>query len=486
MKKQKKIKTCRYSDEFWKNVWYTIRYGDSLGDRITIPLLSLCILLCISFLIFLLTSCTADPLSVTAPEGTGTEGLRTPLTIGLLTIEGNDGYDGSVPATTRMATDPAGKDNAWEAGDCIAVSAPKLGNNDMGSKTLTATYVYTGIADNLWRQINPNDNSDPYRAQAEATDIYPLYIDDIDRNSGKTISVETYGGNLHWEGSITYTNQTTRKNYCLQNYLSCDNARIAEADNEIPGIKRGQLYAELLHRRVSIVVRVIDQTMPNVLPTTGEATLDDTDANDIDAVKLTLTGGPNENSKNNQIVCWRTGKATETINGRQQSVTTFRAYMYLTDVPGITTTTDVSTGKQSGTVPDGSTLGTLTFTPNTGSTPQTLIIKYSITKNAGVPPTITTGTRITVMAPFNVSQNLDATATLNTWEEIDAGDTGTETIELKPATNPDDTEKKGTNGQPIYELSSAQDLLLFAQIVNGTDNPAGDSVTGNLKLWWEQ
>lgn len=115
------------------------------------------------------------------------------------------------------------------------------------------------------------DNSDPYRAQAEATDIYPLYIDDIDRNSGKTISVETYGGNLHWEGSITYTNQTTRKNYCLQNYLSCDNARIAEADNEIPGIKRGQLYAELLHRRVSIVVRVIDQTMPNVLPTTGEA-----------------------------------------------------------------------------------------------------------------------------------------------------------------------------------------------------------------------
>lgn len=124
MKKQKKIKTCRYSDEFWKNVWYTIRYGDSLGDRIIIPLLSLCILLCISFLIFLLTSCTADPLSVTAPEGTGTEGLRTPLTIGLLTIEGNDGYDGSVPATTRMATDPAGKDNAWEAGDCIAVSAP--------------------------------------------------------------------------------------------------------------------------------------------------------------------------------------------------------------------------------------------------------------------------------------------------------------------------------------------------------------------------
>lgn len=84
-----------------------------------------------------------------------------------------------------MATDPAGKDNAWEAGDCIAVSAPKLGNNDMGSKTLTATYVYTGITDNLWRQINPNDNSDPYRAQAEATDIYPLYIDDIDRNSGK-------------------------------------------------------------------------------------------------------------------------------------------------------------------------------------------------------------------------------------------------------------------------------------------------------------
>ena len=230
MKKQKKIKTCRYSDEFWKNVWYTIRYGDSLGDRIIIPLLSLCILLCISFLIFLLTSCTADPLSVTAPEGTGTEGLRTPLTIGLLTIEGNDGYDGSVPATTRMATDPAGKDNAWEAGDCIAVSAPKLGNNDMGSKTLTATYVYTGIADNLWRQINPNDNSDPYRAQAEATDIYPLYIDDIDRNSGKTISVETYGGSLHWEGSITYTNQTTRKNYCLQNYLSCDNARIAEVE----------------------------------------------------------------------------------------------------------------------------------------------------------------------------------------------------------------------------------------------------------------
>lgn len=223
--------------------------------------------------------------------------------------------------------------------------------------------------------------------------------------------------------------------------------------------------------------------MPNVLPTTGEATLDGTDANDIDAVKLTLTGGPNENSKNNQIVCWRTGKATETINGRQQSVTTFRAYMYLTDVPGITTTTDVSTGKQSGTVPDGSTLGTLTFTPNTGSTPQTLIIKYSITKNAGVPPTITTGTRITVMAPFNVSQNLDATATLNTWEEIDAGDTGTETIELKPATNPDGTEKKGTNGQPIYEPSSAQDLLLFAQIVNGTDNPTGDSVTGNLKLW---
>lgn len=109
MKKQKKIKTCRYSDEFWKNVWYTIRYGDSLGDRIIIPLLSLCILLCISFLIFLLTSCTADPLSVTAPEGTGTEGLRTPLTIGLLTIEGNDGYDGSVPATTRMATDPAAK-----------------------------------------------------------------------------------------------------------------------------------------------------------------------------------------------------------------------------------------------------------------------------------------------------------------------------------------------------------------------------------------
>ena len=159
MKKQKKIKTCRYSDEFWKNVWYTIRYGDSLGDRIIIPLLSLCILLCISFLIFLLTSCTADPLSVTAPEG-------------------NDGYDGSVPATTRMATDPAGKDNAWEAGDCIAVSAPKLGNNDMGSKTLTATYVYTGITDNLWRQINPNDNSDPYRAQAEATDIYPLYIDE--------------------------------------------------------------------------------------------------------------------------------------------------------------------------------------------------------------------------------------------------------------------------------------------------------------------
>lgn len=356
----------------------------------------------------------------------------------------------------------------------------------MGSKTLTATYVYTGIADNLWRQINPNDNSDPYRAQAEATDIYPLYIDDIDRNSGKTISVETYGGSLHWEGSITYTNQTTRKNYCLQNYLSCDNARIAEVDNEIPGIKRGQLYAELLHRRVSIVVRVIDQTMPNVLPTTGEATLDGTDANDIDAVKLTLTGGPNENSKNNQIVCWRTGKATETINGRQQSVTTFRAYMYLTDVPGITTTTDVSTGKQSGTVPDGSTLGTLTFTPNTGSTPQTLAIKYSITKNAGVPPTITTGTRITVMAPFNVSQNLDATATLNTWEEIDAGDTGTETIELKPATNPDGTEKEGSNAQPIYELSSAQDLLLFAQIVNGTDNPTGDSVTGNLKLWWKR
>ena len=106
--------------------------------------------------------------------------------------------------------------------------------------------------------------------------------------------------------------------------------------------------------------------------------------------------------------------------------------------------------------------------------------------SANVSDDITTGTRITVMAPFNVSQNLDATATLNTWEEIDAGDTGTETIELKPATNPDDTEKKGTNGQPIYELSSAQDLLLFAQIVNGTDNPAGDSVTGNLKLWWEQ
>ena len=131
-------------------------------------------------------------------------------------------------------------------------------------------------------------------------------------------------------------------------------------------------------------------------------------------------------------------------------------------------------------------MGTLTFTPNTGSTPQTLAIKYSITKNAGVPPTITTGTRITVMAPFNVSQNLDATATLNTWEEIDAGDTGTETIELKPATNPDGTEKEGSNAQPIYELSSAQDLLLFAQIVNGTDNPTGDSVTGNLKLWWKR
>ena len=291
MKKQKKIKTCRYSDEFWKNVWYTIRYGDSLATDHHSTALT------VHSPLHLFPHLPADelhsrPSACYRPEGTGTEGLRTPLTIGLLTIEGNDGYDGSVPATTRMATDPAGKDNAWEAGDCIAVSAPKLGNNDMGSKTLTATYVYTGITDNLWRQINPNDNSDPYRAQAEATDIYPLYIDDIDRNSGKTISVETYGGNLHWEGSITYTNQTTRKNYCLQNYLSCDNARIAEADNEIPGIKRGQLYAELLHRRVSIVVRVIDQTMPNVLPTTGEATLDGTDANDIDAVKLTLTGGP--------------------------------------------------------------------------------------------------------------------------------------------------------------------------------------------------
>lgn len=227
--------------------------------------------------------------------------------------------------------------------------------------------------------------------------------------------------------------------------------------------------------------------MPNVLPTTGEATLDGTDANDIDAVKLTLTGGPNENSKNNQIVCWRTGNATET-NKRSATIRHHLPCLYVLN--GRAGHYDHYRRQQqenrAAPSPTALTLGTLTFTPNTGSTPQTLAIKYSITKNAGVPPTITTGTRITVMAPFNVSQNLDATATLNTWEEIDAGDTGTETIELKPATNPDGTEKEGSNAQPIYELSSAQDLLLFAQIVNGTDNPTGDSVTGNLKLWWKR
>lgn len=381
----------------------------------------------LALLVALAAACGTD--SPIAPDPD--HGQGTPIAIGQL----------PVAAAAADPNDAAG--TYWKDGDAIFVTAT---NADPDAINPNAIYTYNGSS---W-----------------APDGTPLYVERI--STALPITIESWGGKPSQGASDpdAYTDQsdpesapagyTPGDRYRRNDYLLCPDATLTVRT----------LSGRLTHSRVDLVLNIADYTDAggNVLNTLP------------DNAVLRLNDG--SSPAKTVITAYRQGKTSDG--------TTFRAYIDLEDVPGIIGIPSGSsyTPGLSGTVANGSLLGTLTYTMS-GSTEKTLKIRYSITSGtdadgkpgaSGTAVAIKAGKRITVSATFADPSYLDATASLEPWTNTDAGDAGTGDINM--------VEKKDDAGQPIYEIYSAQGLKKFVDLVNGTGDyaAAGKNASANVRL----
>lgn len=391
----------------------------------------------LALLVALGTACGNDSPIAPAP----TPGSGTPVDIGRLEIASTP--DAASPAT-RVSIN-----SLWQNGDAIIVSATKAG---AGADKQNATYIY-------------NESSKSW-ALKSAT---PLYVEQI---SPSGISIETWGGytddGLAADPTL-YTDQSDPAAPAPSGYTSGDryrrNDHLLCSDASLSG---RTLNGSLAHLRVDFVLQITDGTDPdrlNILPTNAVLTLN--------------ADGTTPATAQKQIVAYREQKTAD-------GTTNFRAHIDLADVPGISLDPNGTA-----TVSPGSLLGTLTYTMpsgnggNSGNTPKTLKIRYSITSTTDAGGTgtsgnnipIVAGKRIVVSATFADLSYLDATATLTPWKDLDGWHAGTEEIGMEM------TSEKGANGQPIYKIYTAQGLKEFADLVNGTGEYAGkQNRSANAKL----
>jgi len=438
----------------WQILWNEFLYGDRIRSYIwMVILLLLTAGSGVVFCCLLLSSCTNDALPIDDDATTGTTATTGPLIVGNLGVDGSStapasGSSGASP-TTRFAEGTGSANAPWQDGDYIVVSATELSDHGGSGQPISGTYIYkvsAGGSTGTWQWEDNGHTGDD--SHTPSLDNRQLYVERL--NPEEPIQIESWHGLASWKGSTDYLDQSDKNKYLLQDYLLCTPATLSGRT----------LSGTLQHQRVDLVLRVTDSDAPNASPAYGNRLPQD--------AVLRLAGGTPANSdKQNIITAWREGSAT---GADGKTVTTYRALVALEDVPGITSTTTGSGGEMSeGTVSPGSLLGTMTYTATNasgGPAQKTLRITYSVKESgSSADAVISRGKRINVSATFRDISALDATATLTEWTDTGAGDSGTGLL-LKSV-------GKGANGQPIYELSTAEELKAFAQLVDGEGDFSG-------------